>query len=66
MSALGGLVHEVSTQCPACFEWVEIYVDEGDRGRMVQDCDVCCRPMDVLVRWSEDGEPVIDVRSANG
>ena len=66
MRGHGDGVFEVSTQCPACFEWVEIFVDRDDRGRMVQDCDVCCRSMDVLVRWTEDGEPQIEVRSANG
>lgn len=66
MMGHGGSVFEVSTQCPTCFEWVEIFVDQGDRGRMVQDCDVCCRPMDVLVRWTDDGEPQLEVRSANG
>ena len=65
MRGRGGGVFEVSTQCPACFEWVEIVVDRDDRGRMVQDCDVCCRPMDVSVHWSEEDEPQISVRSAN-
>ena len=58
-------MHAVSTQCPTCFEWVDIFVDGGDSGKMVQDCDVCCRPMEVTVRWSDAGEPLIDVVSAN-
>ena len=46
-------MHAVSTQCPACFEWVEIFVDQADEGTMVQDCDVCCRPMEATVWWGE-------------
>ena len=58
-------MHSVSTQCPACFEWVEIFVDQADEGTMVQDCDVCCRPMEATVRWLEDGEPHVRVVLAN-
>ena len=61
----GDVVHSVSTQCPTCFEWVDILIDEGDSGAMVQDCDVCCRPMEATVRWSEDGEPIVRVVSAS-
>ncbi len=58
-------MYSVSTQCPACFEWVEIFVDPDDRGTMVQDCDVCCRPMEATVQWSEHGEPIVRVVSAS-
>ena len=58
-------MYAVSTQCPACFEWVEIFVDPGDSGAMVQDCDVCCRPMEATVSWTEEGEPQVRVVSAN-
>ena len=53
---------EVTVQCPACFEWVEVVVDREDRGRLVQDCDVCCRAMELSVQWSDEGEPQIQVR----
>jgi hypothetical protein len=47
---------EVSVQCSTCFEWVEIVVDRDERGVLVQDCDVCCRPIEVTVQWSASGE----------
>jgi hypothetical protein len=50
-------MHEVQVQCPYCYEiqWLEIESDE--RGEMVQDCEVCCRPWRVRVSWSRDHEP---------
>ena len=58
-------MHTVPTQCPSCFEWVEIFVDQADRGAMIQHCDVCCRPMEATVSWTEDGEPQVRVVSAS-
>lgn len=31
-------------QCPYCFEFVEIFVEDDVFGSMVQDCEVCCQP----------------------
>ena len=39
-------------QCPTCFEWFEIALPELGRGEMVEldyDCEICCRPMLVIV-----------------
>ena len=58
-------MYAVPAQCPACFEWIDIFVDQADRGTMVQDCDVCCRPMEATVQWSEEGEPFVHVVPAN-
>ena len=55
---------EVSVQCPACFQWVGIEIDRQDRGLLVQDCEVCCRPMEVRVQWRESGEPEVRVEPA--
>ncbi|MGF1656019.1 MAG: CPXCG motif-containing cysteine-rich protein [Verrucomicrobiales bacterium] len=43
-------------QCPACFEWIEVTIDlsEGSHER-IEDCQVCCRPMELQVRC-EGGE----------
>lgn len=48
-------------QCPWCFERLEIALDMTDWGEMVQDCDVCCHPMRLVVRRDEHGDPVVDV-----
>ncbi|MBB5352034.1 hypothetical protein HNR46_002275 [Haloferula luteola] len=45
----------VSVQCPTCFEWFEIALPEAGGGavEMDYDCEVCCRPMVIVVH---DGE----------
>jgi hypothetical protein len=42
---------EIETTCPSCGETLSLMVDvtAGSRQRYVEDCWVCCRPMDVVV-----------------
>ena len=46
----------VGFQCAGCGEWNETVVDESGGGSQdyVEDCQVCCRPNQLKVRW--DGE----------
>ncbi len=41
-------------QCAGCGEWNETTVDEsaGSRQNYVEDCQVCCKPNLLDVRWS--------------
>ncbi len=50
------MIAEHPVQCPACFEWIEVTIDlsEGSHER-IEDCQVCCRPMELQVRC-EGGE----------
>jgi hypothetical protein len=45
---------EAAYQCAGCGEWNETYVDESAGGRQsyVEDCQVCCKPNVLDVRWS--------------
>ena len=40
-------------QCAGCGEWVETSVDEsaGSKQQYVEDCQVCCQPNVLTVRW---------------
>ena len=51
----------VATACPYCGEPIEIVVDAsaGDAS-YVEDCPVCCRPMQVEVETKGDGVSVRD------
>jgi hypothetical protein len=51
-------------QCPYCFESLELWVDPETVGRLVQDCDVCCRPWAVVVSRDEDGRLAVIVDRA--
>lgn len=47
---------EIDARCPYCGEPITLVVDEGGGSdqRYVEDCEVCCRPMDVRARMDDD------------
>lgn len=55
---------DVTVQCPYCLETLEVWIEPEARGRMVQDCDVCCRPWELYVERDEDGAPRVTVSRA--
>ncbi|MBV8115041.1 MAG: CPXCG motif-containing cysteine-rich protein [Silvibacterium sp.] len=44
-------------QCAGCGEWNETVVDEsaGSRQSYVEDCQVCCKPNVLDIRWDREG-----------
>ena len=56
---------EVEVSCPSCGEPLAIWLDVagGTAQRYVEDCQVCCRPMEVTARLDADGEPDVSVRT---
>jgi hypothetical protein len=46
------MLESVDVECPACGEVIDLDVDTtaGDEQEYVEDCSVCCRPMNVFVR----------------
>jgi transcription elongation factor Elf1 len=51
--------------CPFCGEPTEISVDdEAGDDTLVQDCDVCCHPIEVRTRVGVDGEVTVSVERA--
>ena len=50
------MIEEVIVDCPSCGESVALDVDTtaGAEQSLIEDCAVCCRPMEVFVR-SEPG-----------
>lgn len=45
---------EAAFQCAGCGQWNEIIVDEsaGKHQSYVEDCQICCKPNVLDVRWS--------------
>jgi hypothetical protein len=43
--------------CPYCGEAIELAVDPGGGTvqEYVEDCEVCCSPMQLTVSWDDDG-----------
>ena len=54
---------EAQVECPYCGELVEIALDPGGGSvqHYVEDCQVCCRPWRVSVKWSRDGSAVVSL-----
>jgi hypothetical protein len=53
---------EAAVACPYCGAIVELSLDTGGGviQSYVEDCDVCCRPMQLTVRWDETGAAHVD------
>jgi hypothetical protein len=48
--------------CPYCGEVITLFVDDsaGEQD-YVEDCQVCCRPIEIRVGIDEDGVPTVSV-----
>ena len=52
---------EKSIGCPYCGETIKILIDSSDiEQQYIEDCQVCCKPINFLVSESVSGE--LDVR----
>ena len=50
--------------CPYCGEAIEVTVDSSvGQQDYIEDCQVCCKPIQFRIRVSADGQSSIDVRS---
>ena len=54
---------EATITCPHCGEVNVIGLDPGGGSaqQYVEDCQVCCQPWRVTVRYSDDGSAEVDV-----
>jgi len=61
-----GQLHETAISCPYCGELISILVDDSvEQQRYIEDCEVCCRPMDIAVKVSAEGDCHIEVQDEN-
>ena len=43
--------------CPYCGEFIEVFVDPSvSHQRYIEDCQVCCRPITLVVHFQAGGE----------
>ncbi len=59
----GRATRDAIVVCPYCSEPVEIALDPGSGSvqQYVEDCEVCCRPWQVDVRYGSDGGADVSV-----
>jgi len=44
-------------QCPYCGETISVLIDDSAGAqRYVEDCQVCCRPIEIAVTFGADGD----------
>jgi len=56
------MLHTQVCQCPYCGEAIELVADASAGAQAyVEDCPVCCRPIQVQVDVNIDGEPVLQL-----
>ncbi len=52
--------------CPYCGEAIDIFIDCSiAQQSYIEDCQVCCRPIELDVTADHDGEPLVVVRHEN-
>ena len=58
---------EATVSCPYCGATVDIVLDPGGGAdqRYVEDCEVCCQPWEVYVRYDESGHADVQLRGAD-
>ena len=59
-------LQESSIYCPYCGESIEVLLNPEDvGGEYIEDCQVCCRPIEFRLRESSAGWLEAEVRSDN-
>lgn len=59
-------LQEVAICCPYCGESITIVVDGSiERQDYIEDCEVCCRPIELLVTLSSKDDVRVEARSEN-
>ena len=59
---------EASVLCPYCHQAAHIGLDPGSgpSQEYIEDCQVCCRPWRVVVRYAADGTALVHVEPEDG
>ena len=50
------MLHCVTLRCPFCNEQQTLWLAHDDIGEMVTDCEVCCRPWQLVVWVDTEGQ----------
>lgn len=58
-----GLIN-TTIQCPYCWQTIDVVVDDcGESQQYIEDCQVCCRPINFHVQLDEQGQLQLQVYS---
>ena len=60
------MLPSVDIQCPYCGEWIEILVDDSaGEQQYIEDCQVCCSPINIAVSIDAEGVPLVVASGEN-
>ena len=60
------MLQESSIACPYCGEVITILLDGSvQEQQYIEDCQVCCQPMDIRVTVSADDRCHVEARAEN-
>ena len=55
---------ELRVQCPYCWEKFVLLVDGSiEYQEYIEDCEICCRPIDFSIRMHEDDQASVQIRT---
>ncbi|MBL1275993.1 MAG: CPXCG motif-containing cysteine-rich protein [Ectothiorhodospiraceae bacterium] len=55
-------LQENSIQCPYCGETIHVLIDTSvPQQDYIEDCQVCCRPINFAVSLDDDGDAMVSV-----
>jgi len=55
-----------SVSCPYCGEQIELIIDESvEKQQYIEDCEVCCRPINIGVSITLAGEVELSIKDEN-
>lgn len=58
------MIETIAIHCPYCGEAYETTVDlSAGSQKYIEDCAVCCRPIEIALHVGEDGE-LLDVKTS--
>ncbi|MCB1757640.1 MAG: CPXCG motif-containing cysteine-rich protein [Gammaproteobacteria bacterium] len=56
-------LESVSVQCPYCWEKFDLLVDcSVEQQEYIEDCEVCCKPIDLVVTLDDSNKPQVVAR----
>lgn len=59
-------IENISRSCPYCGEPIDLQIDCSVANQeYIEDCQVCCKPMQVSVDVASSDGPVVEVRQEN-
>lgn len=58
------LQDEIDIECPYCGEWITVLIDStAGAQEYIEDCQVCCKPINIYVTVDAAGIPQVVAQS---